>query len=47
MQKQIAILNFMFLQEHKKILFYYPADADVDTNIKNIGLCEAIVKFTE
>ncbi len=39
--------HYNFRQEHKKILFYYPADADIDTKIKNIGLCEAIIKFTK
>ncbi|CAH1794456.1 unnamed protein product [Owenia fusiformis] len=33
-------------EEHKKILLYYPTDVDIDTKIKNIGLCEAIVNFT-
>ncbi|KAK3090405.1 hypothetical protein FSP39_011589 [Pinctada imbricata] len=34
-------------EEHKKILFYYPKEEDLDNKIKNIGLCEAIVKFAE
>ena len=34
-------------QEHKKILYYHPPDVDIDTKIKNVGLCEAVVKFTE
>ncbi|XP_064640099.1 vacuolar fusion protein CCZ1 homolog [Lineus longissimus] len=34
-------------EEHKKILYYYPSDTDIDTKIKDVGLCEAIVKFTE
>lgn len=33
--------------EHKKILFYYPPDTNVDLQIKNVGLCEAINKFTQ
>lgn len=34
-------------EEEKKIMFYYPKNADIDTKIKQIGLCEAICKFTE
>ncbi|XP_077980451.1 vacuolar fusion protein CCZ1 homolog [Glandiceps talaboti] len=34
-------------EEHKKILFYHPADTNIDTKIKAVGLSEAIVKFTE
>jgi len=34
------------VQEHKKILFYYPADVELDTKIRQIGLCEAVIKFT-
>uniref|UniRef100_A0A0B7A1T9 CCZ1/INTU/HSP4 first Longin domain-containing protein n=1 Tax=Arion vulgaris TaxID=1028688 RepID=A0A0B7A1T9_9EUPU len=34
-------------EEHKKILYYYPAEADIDTQIKKVGLSEAIVKFAE
>ena len=30
-----------------KIMYYYPKNTDIDTKIKTIGLCEAIVKFTE
>lgn len=37
----------LFLQEHKKIVFFYPKETDIDTQIKHIGLCEAIVRFTE
>ena len=33
-------------QENQKILFYHPPDVDIDTKIKNVGLCEAICKFT-
>jgi len=35
------------LQEEKKILFYYPPKTDFDTQMKNVGLSEAIVKFSE
>lgn len=35
-----------FPQEEKKILYYYP-ERDVDIQIKNIGLSEAIIKFAE
>ncbi|XP_006814751.2 vacuolar fusion protein CCZ1 homolog [Saccoglossus kowalevskii] len=34
-------------EEHKKILFFHPPDASIDTKIKAVGLCEALVKFTE
>ncbi|XP_011858296.1 PREDICTED: vacuolar fusion protein CCZ1 homolog [Vollenhovia emeryi] len=33
-------------EEEKKILYYYP-EKDLDVQIKNIGLSEAIIKFTE
>jgi len=34
------------VQEDKKILFYYPTDVELDTKIRQIGLCEAVIKFT-
>ncbi|KAK6625709.1 hypothetical protein RUM43_006008 [Polyplax serrata] len=34
-------------EEHQKILFYYPAETDKDIQLKNAGLCEALIKFTE
>ncbi|XP_011503777.1 PREDICTED: vacuolar fusion protein CCZ1 homolog [Ceratosolen solmsi marchali] len=34
-------------EEKNKILYYYPAKVDIDNQIKNIGLSEAIIKFTE
>lgn len=37
----------MTFQERKKIMFYYPPENELDTKIKDIGLCEAIVKFTK
>lgn len=33
-------------EEEKKILYYYP-ETDLDVQIKNIGLSEAIIKFAE
>lgn len=33
-------------EEDKKILFYYPTDVELDTKIRQIGLCEAVIKFT-
>ncbi|XP_066583435.1 vacuolar fusion protein CCZ1 homolog [Prorops nasuta] len=33
-------------EEQEKILYYYP-EKDLDAQIKNIGLSEAIIKFTE
>ncbi|KAK0178558.1 hypothetical protein PV327_007436 [Microctonus hyperodae] len=34
-------------EEDKKILYYYPEKTDIDTKIRNVGLSEAIIKFTE
>nr|XP_022313325.1 vacuolar fusion protein CCZ1 homolog isoform X2 [Crassostrea virginica] len=34
-------------EEHKKIVFFHPKETDIDNQIKHIGLCEAIVRFTE
>lgn len=34
-------------EEHKKIIYYFPPNAPIDDQIKNVGLCEAVVKFTE
>ncbi|XP_012273187.1 vacuolar fusion protein CCZ1 homolog [Orussus abietinus] len=34
-------------EEENKILYYYPTKTDIDTKIRNIGLSEAIIKFTE
>lgn len=34
-------------EEHKKILFYHPQDVDTDIQIRNVGLSEAVLKFTE
>uniref|UniRef100_A0A182TNW2 CCZ1/INTU/HSP4 first Longin domain-containing protein n=1 Tax=Anopheles melas TaxID=34690 RepID=A0A182TNW2_9DIPT len=34
------------LQEEKKVLFYHPQDTDIDTKIKDVGLSEAIIKFS-
>lgn len=33
-------------EEEKKILFYHPQEADLDSKIKDVGLCEAIIKFS-
>lgn len=53
---QISLKNFFIFnptygpregEEHKKILFYYPKNTDIDTQIKHVGLCEAIVTFTQ
>ena len=52
----ISLLNFFVFnaslcrregEEEKKILYYYPPEEDIDRKIKNIGLCEAVAKFTE
>lgn len=34
-------------EEHKKILFYHPQETETDVQIRNVGLSEAVVKFTE
>lgn len=39
------IYAFSF-QEEKKIMFYSPEEADIDTKVKNIGLAEAIAQFS-
>ncbi|KXJ08469.1 Vacuolar fusion protein CCZ1-like [Exaiptasia diaphana] len=33
--------------EHQKIILYIPTEEDIDKKIRNIGLCEALIKFTE
>ncbi|XP_068149591.1 vacuolar fusion protein CCZ1 homolog [Drosophila tropicalis] len=33
-------------EEHKKILYYYPNDIELNTKIKDVGLSEAIIAFT-
>ncbi|KAK8392664.1 hypothetical protein O3P69_014832 [Scylla paramamosain] len=32
--------------EHEKILFYYPNSADLDTQVRHVGLAEAITRFS-
>ncbi|XP_058833549.1 vacuolar fusion protein CCZ1 homolog [Topomyia yanbarensis] len=33
-------------EEEKKILFYHPQETDIDSKVKDVGLCEAIIKFS-
>ena len=33
-------------QEEKKIIYYHPASTDVNDQIKDVGLVEALVQFT-
>ncbi|XP_017058357.1 vacuolar fusion protein CCZ1 homolog [Drosophila ficusphila] len=33
-------------EEHKKVLFYHPKDIELNTKIKDVGLSEAIIRFT-
>nr|XP_016936152.2 vacuolar fusion protein CCZ1 homolog [Drosophila suzukii] len=33
-------------EEHKKILYYHPNDIELNTKIKDVGLSEAIIRFT-
>ncbi|XP_025082631.1 vacuolar fusion protein CCZ1 homolog [Pomacea canaliculata] len=51
----IGLLNFFIFnskygpregEEEKKIMFYSPEEADIDTKVKNIGLAEAIAQFS-
>ncbi|GFT12103.1 vacuolar fusion protein CCZ1 homolog [Nephila pilipes] len=32
--------------EKNKILYYYPTDNDLNTKVRTVGLCEAVIKFT-
>ncbi|XP_072044542.1 vacuolar fusion protein CCZ1 homolog [Amphiura filiformis] len=34
-------------EEEKKIIYYFPPNTPIDNQIKNVGLSEAVVKFTE
>ena len=34
-------------EEYKRILYYYPHTTDIDVQIKDIGLCEAVATFTD
>lgn len=44
---RIVQTNFLIsLQEDRKLLFYHPKNVELDSKIKDIGLCEAIIKFT-
>lgn len=54
---EISLVNFYVVNtnlghiegenEEKKILYYYPPETDLDTQMKNVGLSEALIKFTE
>ncbi|KAL1480233.1 hypothetical protein MTO96_051207 [Rhipicephalus appendiculatus] len=53
---QVYLLNFFVYnptygkredEEHKKIIYYYPEDAEQDVKLRNVGLCEALVNFTQ
>lgn len=45
---QYPLLSHAFIfQEKNKILFYYPYELEIDSKIKDVGLCEAIIKFTK
>ncbi|KAL1132338.1 hypothetical protein AAG570_010294 [Ranatra chinensis] len=49
--KNFFIYNVLYGQkegeEEKKIMFFYPKDTNIDLQIKDVGLSEAIVKFSE
>ncbi|KAF8774440.1 vacuolar fusion protein CCZ1 homolog [Argiope bruennichi] len=32
--------------EKNKILYYYPAEVDLNSKVRSVGLCEAVIKFT-
>ncbi|GAB6032648.1 vacuolar fusion protein ccz1 [Chamberlinius hualienensis] len=34
-------------EEYNKIFYYYPPDTDKDEQVRSVGFCEAMVKFTE
>lgn len=34
-------------EEHKKVIYYYPQDAEQDVKLRNVGFCEALVNFTQ
>ncbi|KAG8228318.1 hypothetical protein J437_LFUL007036 [Ladona fulva] len=53
---EISLINFYVVntnlsyaegEEEKKILYFWPPETDLDTQMKNVGLSEAIIKFTE
>lgn len=52
----VSLLNFFVFNssfcdreddEYKKICCYYPEDTDLNSKIQCVGLCEALIKFTE
>lgn len=45
--KKGSCLLFFLCQEKEKIVLYIPPGENIDRKIKNIGLCEALVKFTQ
>lgn len=42
----MLLIRFLYFQEHKKILYFYPDNVDIDKKIKQVGLCEAVIQFT-
>ncbi|KAL0272933.1 UNVERIFIED_CONTAM: hypothetical protein PYX00_005736 [Menopon gallinae] len=54
-KNDIELLNFFIFNstyaqtedgEEKKVLYFYPPETDVDSQLKKVGLCEALIKFT-
>jgi hypothetical protein len=45
--RYVIKINVICFQEHKKILYFYPQGVTLDSQITQIGLCEAIIKFTQ
>ena len=49
-RKQLIPLILVYfglrLQEEQKILYYHPENESVNKKVRNIGLCEALVNFT-
>lgn len=41
------VLSLIYSQEEKKIVLYYPPKTDATTQMKTVGLSEAIIKFTQ
>ena len=52
---QVSLINYFVFnstygpkegEEEKRVLYYYPPDVAIDTKIRQIGLCEGIIKLT-
>lgn len=52
----VSLLNFFVFnssfcdredEEYNKVFYYFPEETDVNTKVRCVGLCEAVIKFTE